>query len=921
MATPYNILRITDGSTDTSGLPREVDLLSTRNGFCLTNWDVGISEPKGGGVWSDMALADGRQLQLAKASNTVHTMTLEVTGFDTDHLAQQTQTLRQLLTQARQYWMTRWATAPVYIERQAVNESEPSYIEIKNWTTPTGAGVNESTLWTKIAQAGISDFDLVLECGPYWRDVPPGDANCLEIGAMQAASQVYPILFDGTTNYMSLSSPADLDDLPTADFTLEAWINPDGYGENNAGRIFDKQQWSLRMSNTTGLQAAANFDVSNAVTNSTLSDISLNEWSHVAAVFDVTASEFTLYVNGVDVSDLQQAGTNNYTSDAAVDAQVGATGLAANNAFDGEIGWMRISDNERYTGAFTPPARCPLPGDDANTVWLGICEGTGIVIYDHSTNGNNGLLPLGASWGTGCTEYYGNYDPTSATREETCAADTVYIANKHSRAQLTDLYYWDVAPGAWSANLLTQSLSYSLLPTTPSGGDIIYAGINATIVDGGPFCSIVWDLATAGSGISFSNNGGSFWQYHIGGGSWSWLTTQDNTNAAGAGTGEPFDTENIGSIHWAQPYDWSTSTINGVTAYWVRAIVVNAAAPVPPVQQNRHPYTICWPYAEIRQDKVGGDVANLARIKLHNQSSGADFASSSRVVLGLRSLSRGENFTAYLNASDEQNPSGITFAGLTVNNDLQAPTGRSVTYTPGAIVADWTGIIYWALDSTIDQDFFGTFHAFLRVKPLVAGGLYARALGTMLTTSNASDATISSREAYTTGALAATSTWKREMDLGRITLPPGRLVNTDDAAGFRIYVQFKTDSAATSVTIYDLILIPVDEMSVDSYALSDPGLGDLQLMSYLHLLDIDGVSHPKFGKRANRRLVASDRINGTYILVGADDIIVQSRANQRLWSLSKMYVTTGDGFQPQHEIAHSVQMWNVQRYWNLRGNQ
>jgi len=223
---------------------------------------------------------------------------LEVTGFDTDDLARDTQVLRELLRQARQYWMTRWATTPVYLVRQAVNESEPGYLEIKGWTTPSGAGVDETTLWTKILEAGISDFDLILECGPYWRDVPPGDSNCLEIGAMQA-------------------------------------------------------------------------------------------WE---------------------------------------------------------------------------------------------------------------------------STYFGNYDYMSATREETCAADTVYIANKHNIAQLTDVYYFDAAPGVWSANLLATSLTYNLLPAVPAAGDILYIGIDSSVTNSGPFCSVVWDLASAGSGISFSNSGGTqFW--------------------------------------------------------------------------------------------------------------------------------------------------------------------------------------------------------------------------------------------------------------------------------------------------------------------------------------------------------------------------------------------------------------------------
>ena len=70
-------------------------------------------------------------------------------------------------------------------------------------------------------------------------------------------------------------------------------------------------------------------------------------------------------------------------------------------------------------------------------------------------------------------------------------------------------------------------------------------------------------------------------------------------------TGQPFDTADVNSVHWLQPSDWSLSTVHGVNAYWMRCVVASVSTSVaPPVQQNRHIYSILWPYAEIQADKL-----------------------------------------------------------------------------------------------------------------------------------------------------------------------------------------------------------------------------------------------------------------------------------------------------------------------------
>jgi hypothetical protein len=123
------------------------------------------------------------------------------------------------------------------------------------------------------------------------------------------------------------------------------------------------------------------------------------------------------------------------------------------------------------------------------------------------------------------------------------------------------------------------------------------------------------------------------------------------------------------------------------------------------------------------------------------------------------------------------------------------------------------------------------------------------------------------------------------------------------------------------MNIYTLILMPVDEMAIDTYEVESDNAGISMNLDYLTLVDMDSVSVPKYPRRAVRRVISNDRIFGNYATVRANELFVQARANQRLWFLSEYYQAIGGHRVPQFEQAHSVQMWNVQRYWNLRGDQ
>ena len=101
--------------------------------------------------------------------------------------------------------------------------------------------------------------------------------------------------------------------------------------------------------------------------------------------------------------------------------------------------------------------------------------------------------------------------------------------------------------------------------------------------------------------------------------------------------------------------------VNGVTGYWVRAIVtVSAGAPTP--VQSGVVYTVNTPYLTIASTEVGGDIG--ARMRLLLTDTVGQIQNEIGAIIGTRQTSRGSNFSAYINFVNEQNPTGITVTEL-----------------------------------------------------------------------------------------------------------------------------------------------------------------------------------------------------------------------------------------------------------------
>lgn len=533
-------------------------------------------------------------------------------------------------------------------------------------------------------------------------------------------------------------------------------------------------------------------------------------------------------------------------------------------------------------------------------LWMANAPGTGTVTELSALEAYDGR-------NLGNVDSGGIRDPTSDNE--------VYIANKFNEANVTDIYTWSAANG-FSANLMAAVLPYDLVDivgAAPAVNDYVAFGIDTGLADSGPFCSLVFDIGTAISGITLT------WEYWNG--AWVALTTQDNTKNAGAGGGVPFDTTGVHSVHWEHEADWTTTAVNGVTGYWVRARVTAAPGPhTAPTQQNRDVYSITWGYTEIQANVIGGDISALVRIYLQNWSYGSGGPTGnmrcSHYVVGGRSVSRGSNFRAYLNFADEQNPTGVAVtAGVNsaFQNRIQSQTGRVIRWTRQAgseRIADID------LTSSMAAEYTGRYRVFLRLYQSAGADydlpieLRVREYGTLTPATTLASATFRAQQDF---AIADFGTH----DFGFSGYAPTSVL-TPFTLDFEIWSQANT-SGTTYLILYDLIFIPVDEWAGEFQVVVDT-TDSSQHVSYDSRLVVDSVEYPKRSIRSYVENISGSYIQSTYLATSPDSAQVQSDEQQRIWAFAGFNDNTVlDVYAYMPYSCHSIQVARMERFLVMRG--
>ena len=487
-----------------------------------------------------------------------------------------------------------------------------------------------------------------------------------------------------------------------------------------------------------------------------------------------------------------------------------------------------------------------------------------------------------------------------------------YIANKWNSAQITNIHYWDSVGGAWSGNLVGAATPFALLPNPVNANDFVIFGIDTSVLDSGPFNSLVFD-------IQVPNVATIVWKYSDAGGgvlptAWAPIVAfQDNTNQDGVGGGVAFDTAGIRSVHWTPVALWivQNPTVGGValgvTGYWICADVTGGAGGVPPTQTNRDIYTITWPAVEIAEP--GGDMETLFRIRARDECD----LSSTRWLAGLRKTSRGEDFRSFINFADKQNPPGVTVSlgpiSAAWTTDPMVPSGRKITDTP-APAGTWVTAAIATFAQAYASQYKGTYRLFVRARQDPAAFV----------------STISVRaKLYLSGGPVLQETWAsinvptmyvgpapiEALDLGKINIP-----GIDVVQPFACELHFQAmGDAAAFVELIDFILLPVDEWAADLYAgallqdRSDP-------LYYGLCTDIDGIRYPKELPNAFTYPYLTQSVSGTPGFVGGAGGLIPNET-QVLHSFTMS--STSPDYLSFPWVAQSIEAWFVQRYSSMRG--
>ncbi len=496
-------------------------------------------------------------------------------------------------------------------------------------------------------------------------------------------------------------------------------------------------------------------------------------------------------------------------------------------------------------------------------------------------------------------------------RAATCTNE-VYIANKQNISNITDIkidnggVFTDIFPIA--------AFPQALFPAVAAVNDALYIGSNTSVINTGPFVSVAVDLLTVASSTTTFTLTIEYYN-----GAFVALTTHDNTS-----TGNPLTLGGVNSIHWEAPSDWTTVAVDGVTGFWIRIrLSALSGTFTSPSQQNRDIYSILLPYANIAIAQVAGEIPALLQKKLQNQSdedgrsgSGPDLWEN-RIICGLRSVSRGTNFQIYLNCSDEQNPDGVVVttgaATVTFATDVLAPSGRHAIFNPAGVTATAT-LLTFNLNSTIARDFYGKYHAFLRVQ----------------NDGNITDFNIQLQFVSGSGGITFTTVSKQVqtndffelLDFGQVQLPVGGTFKTTDLGDVtEIRIQSDAASGTPNLIMYDLILMPVDEWSIDSVDFANTADSIIGRNNDLSkLLDIDSITNPLINIQSLVRLVGSEQITSIYDPISPGPAILQANAQQRLWFLAAQTDQIGiqTAWIAPPEIAHSIQLFKNERYLTMK---
>jgi len=234
--------------------------------------------------------------------------------------------------------------------------------------------------------------------------------------------------FDGVDDYVSVGTGASLANLPLNSFTMSSWVKPTGEPSVN-GRIIDKagaggvSGWYVFMNPTTHIvEAYSDFSgglIAFDAYQITSSGLTMNSWTHVVAVFDISTKKFKIYFNGALQSlSTDTAGVGTALDDSASSFAIGGRAIDGARNFSGSLDDVRIYNRALSAGEVTQlynlgGVKVKAPSNTGLVGYWSFNEGTGNKAQDFSGGGNTGTLTNSPAWIDGKFSKALNFDGTN----------------------------------------------------------------------------------------------------------------------------------------------------------------------------------------------------------------------------------------------------------------------------------------------------------------------------------------------------------------------------------------------------------------------------------------------------------------------------------------------------------------------------
>lgn len=506
---------------------------------------------------------------------------------------------------------------------------------------------------------------------------------------------------------------------------------------------------------------------------------------------------------------------------------------------------------------------------------------------------------------TDANNTYGPYGLNCAT--------PVYVANHRLQSNWTHIFVFDSSGGTYTTvtptnveDNLENSADQLMFPSPVGTNDAFYVGIQSTAPDAGAFSNLYLHLTEYNYTLTLAIE---YWN----GSAWTAFATselRDNTQS--------LHRSGVVAWHLDPAAAMATTAINSVTAYWIRFRVTATGSLSTLLPKFDNAYIVQQPYVEI--DNLAGDVPALAQMTLYNQIDAGDSPllqqPTDRVIVGLRTVSRGEKFTAYLNLAQKQNPLGVTVTDSVessfVTNNTIAAAGELIRYTSSTLNS-WVTAAYLTFDSSLARDFAGTHQIYLRYA-------YTGTVGVIVARMTLGNFSLSGQiigdEVYVDSTVLDVD-YGAVAYMGQFTIAADRYMSgSDETAQLRIDIEVKATSAGVNLDLFELILVPADEWIGDFDNTENIVFGGIE-----HHLDIDSATFPKRVLRSMLRRNGSELINGVWQSSASGPFVLQPGEKQRLWFLTQTYNVSlsYDGATP-HTIVHQVKLWHHARWLGLRGN-